>query len=102
MLEIEFRALVSRYTSDKELTAALWNEIETAYKDVERKFHNLSHLEQMINVLLPFQSQMEDWDTLLFAAYYHDFVYDVERYVTENDNEDRSAEKAEEVLKNIN
>ena len=101
MLEIEFRALVSRYTSDKELIATLWKEIETAYGDIERKFHNLSHLEQIINLLLPFQSQIEDWDTLLFAAYYHDFVYDVEKYVTENNNEDKSAEKAEEVLKSI-
>ena len=102
MLEKEFRALVSRYTTDQELATTLWKEVQIAYTQPERYFHNLSHLEQIINALLPVQSQVEDWDTLLFAVYYHDFVYDVVQYVTENNNEDQSAEKAEEVLKKIN
>ena len=101
MLENEFRALVSRYTTDKDLATKLWQEVSSAYEREDRKFHNLLHLRQIIEVLTPYKSQIDDWDTLLFAVYYHDFIYDVEAYVTENDNEDKSAEKAEEVLKKI-
>jgi len=102
MLEKEFVALVLRYTTNQELATTLWKEIETVFGEEERKFHNLSHLEQIITALLPFQKQIEDWDTLLFAVFYHDFVYDVVQYVTDNNNEDKSADKAEEVLKKLN
>ena len=53
----------------------------------------------MLACLAPLQSQAQDWDSLLFAVYYHDLIYDVTRYMTENDNEDRSAEAAEDFLK---
>jgi predicted metal-dependent HD superfamily phosphohydrolase len=102
MLEKEFRALVARYTTDPELTTALWKEIKTVYEEDHRQFHNLYHLEQIITALFPVKSQVEDWDTLLFAVFYHDFVYDVVQYVTDNNNEDKSADKAEEVLKKLN
>lgn len=97
MLHKEFTSLVSKYT-DASLTQQLWNELEAAYTAEDRYFHNLSHLEQMIAVLQPQQSQIEDWDTLLFAVFYHDAVYDVVQYVTDNNNEDKSAEAAEKAL----
>ncbi|HEX8315814.1 MAG TPA: hypothetical protein VF609_12520 [Flavisolibacter sp.] len=98
MLQQEFRALVLRHTPQQELADQLWKEIESAYNRQERYFHNLSHLEQIFHALRPFQSQAEDWDTLLFAVFYHDVVYDVVEYVTGNNNEDKSAEKAREAL----
>lgn len=101
MLQQQFRALVLKYSSNQELAKQLWDEIETAYSHHERHFHNLSHLDQLFNALSPFQSQIEDWDTLLFAVFYHDVVYDVVGYVTENNNEDRSAEVAGNVLSSI-
>ena len=102
MLQKEFIALVLKYTDDKVLANHLWHEIETAYNHNERHYHNLSHLEQMFACLAPLQSQAEDWDSLLFGVYYHDVIYDVTRYMTDNDNEDKSAEIAETALRSIN
>src|SRR5829696_7822085 len=102
MLQQEFKALVQRYSNNQELANQLWGEIEAAYTYSDRSFHNLSHLEQLLTTLLPLQPQVEDWDSLLFAVFYHDVVYDVVEYVTENNNEDKSAALAEKALLSIN
>ena len=41
---------------------------------------------------------ISDWSTLLFAVYYHDFIYNARR----NDNEEKSAEHAAKVLTDLN
>lgn len=101
MLQEEFFSLVKKYTAEPQVAAQIWNEFETAYDAEERCFHNLSHLEQMLAALKPVQAQTADWDTLVFALFFHDLVYDVVRYVSENDNEDRSAEEAGKALQRI-
>ena len=90
-----------RYTNKQEIAQELWQEIEAAYSQPERHFHNLAHLSQLFEVLSSYQHMLEDWDTLAFAVFYHDIVYDVVNYVTENTNEDRSADKAEQSLLQI-
>ena len=102
MLQKEFISLVLKYNDDYQLAHRLWNEIETAYTSDGRHFHNLSHLEQIFTCLASFQLQAEDWDSLLFAVYYHDVIYDITRYMTENDNQDKSAKTAEDALRLIN
>lgn len=101
MLKEEFVSLLAKYTNDRQAATQRWSEIETAYTDHQRYFHNLSHVEQMLSSLQAVKMQVDDWDTLSFAVFYHDLVYDVVRYVNENDNEDLSADKAEEALKAI-
>lgn len=101
MLQETFVALVRRYTADAQLAAQLWESVQTAYSATDRHFHNLLHLEQMLNELTAVQLQIQDWDTMVFSVFYHDIVYDVIRYVTENDNEEQSAEAAEKALQSI-
>ncbi len=101
MLQEQFTLLLLRYTQNHTLIQQQWNEIEEAYSNSERDFHNLSHLEQLYAVLSPFQDQVEDWDCLLFSLFYHDIAYDVVQYVLENDNEERSAVIAESALAEI-
>ncbi|MDQ6609518.1 MAG: hypothetical protein M3Y85_06835 [Bacteroidota bacterium] len=101
MLHNQFTALLLRYTQNEALIQQLWDEIEKAYDDEERYFHNLSHLAQLYTALASLQTSIQDWDSLLFAVFYHDIAYDVVRYVLENDNEERSAATAEHALKSI-
>lgn len=101
MIQQEFRTLVLRHAAEPALADQLWLQLQTAYTQPERCFHNLSHLEQIIHALTPLQSLAEDWDTLLFAVFYHDVVYDVVAYVTDNNNEDKSAEVAAAALASI-
>lgn len=102
MLREEFFLLAKKYGGSPQTTTGLWNEIETAYTGRDRYFHNASHLEQLLAALLPVAPEIEDWDTLAFALIYHDLVYDVVRYVAENDNEDLSADAAEKALQELN
>lgn len=101
MIQQEFKTLVLRHANDQSLANQLWHQIEAAYTQPERYFHNLSHLEQIITSLIPSQGLADDWDTLLFAVFYHDAVYDVVEYVMDNNNEDKSAELATEALATI-
>ncbi|HUC79741.1 MAG TPA: hypothetical protein VMR70_02450 [Flavisolibacter sp.] len=101
MMQEEFKTLILRHAANEALADQLWLQLQTAYTQPDRYFHNLSHLQQLIAALQPLQVQAQDWDTLLFAVFYHDVVYDVVEYVTDNNNEDKSAEVAERALASI-
>lgn len=89
-----FSTVFSKYSDDKNLETVYWHEIEKSYSQKGRHYHNLSHLENMISELLPFQDEIKDWDVLLFSIFYHDIVYKS----TSKDNEEQSALLAKERL----
>ena len=95
MLKNIFLELVSRYTNTP--GDSLWKEIEVAYSGKKRYYHNLTHLENMYTGLLFCKEEIEDWDTVLFALFYHDIVYKA----TSKDNEEKSAELAVQRLIDI-
>ncbi len=95
MIKEIFTELIQRYTADKGLTEKLWSEIEQAYSGKKRFYHTLSHLENLLNHLTVYKEQLNDYDAVLFAVFYHDAVYNV----IKKDNEEKSAELAE---KNMN
>lgn len=96
MLENIFISLVNPY--NKEASQTLWQEIKDYYSHKNRKYHNLTHLENLYNELYLCKELIEDWDTVLFALFYHDIIYKS----TRNDNEEQSAELAAQRLKEIN
>lgn len=100
MLQEEFFALVKKYAPGAD-AAQLWNDVKSAYTNKDRYFHNLSHLDQMFAALQEVKTDVEDWDAVVAAIFYHDLVYDVVQYVTDNNNEDRSAEQARQILNGI-
>ena len=77
----------------------LWQEIEQAYNEAGRFFHDLSHVEQLYQELKNLPAG--DWPALLFAVVYHDVVSDVEQDVVLHNNEERSADFAERHLTRI-
>ncbi|WP_417368505.1 hypothetical protein [Flavobacterium beibuense] len=96
MLENIFTILVNPY--NKESTQSMWQEIKEYYSHKSRKYHNLTHLENLYKELSFCKELIEDWDTVLFALFYHDIIYKS----TRNDNEEQSAELALQRLKKIN
>lgn len=78
-------------------SATLWKEIEEAYTDSSRHYHNLEHVEYLLELADRFKTQINDFDTLLFSIFYHDLVYDAEK----SDNETQSAEIAVKRLEDI-
>jgi predicted metal-dependent HD superfamily phosphohydrolase len=65
----------------------LWSEIEKNYSLPARHYHTLNHLENLYAQLSAVRNEIQDWETVLFALFYHDIIYKVLR----KDNEERSA-----------
>ncbi|CAA7197198.1 HD domain-containing protein [Chryseobacterium potabilaquae] len=93
-----FKKLFSTYSDNKNLENESWKELEKNYTNRKRHYHNLNHLESIINELENPGIEIKDWDSVLFSVFYHDIVYQS----TAKDNEEKSAEKAKIVLQKIN
>jgi predicted metal-dependent HD superfamily phosphohydrolase len=98
MLKEVFNSLVSRYSSDRASIDKLWDEIEKQYAGKKRYYHNLSHLESLMNELILVRPLIQHWDDVMFSLFYHDIVYNP----LKRDNEERSAALARERLLEIN
>ncbi len=71
-----------------------WQELALVYSAKSRHYHNLVHLEEMIRLFTAYASELEFPDEVLYAIFYHDYVYNV----TRKDNERKSAEFALSIL----
>ncbi|WP_201919387.1 HD domain-containing protein [Aquimarina mytili] len=76
---------------------SLWREIEKKHTKKNRYYHNLSHLEHLYTQLTKVKDEIQDWEMILFALFYHDYVYNI----LKQDNEEKSARKAVAVLKQL-
>ncbi len=92
MLKQIFTNLTNAY--NKDLSSKYWSEVVINYCDAGRYYHTLDHIEGMYKELLAVKGDIEDWDTILFALFYHDIVYNTQR----NNNEAESAELAKSRL----
>lgn len=95
MLKQNFINISKKYTQDHQLIIKLWQEIEEAH--FGRAYHNLGHLRTMYRLLLEVKEEVEDWECLVYAIVYHDFVYDI----FAKDNEKSSALLAQQRLKKL-
>jgi predicted metal-dependent HD superfamily phosphohydrolase len=98
MLKDDFLYITASYTADKQLPGKLWDEIAVAHTTPSRYYHNLTHLENLYKELVSIKNEIEDWESIIFAIVYHDFVYDI----SNADNEAQSAEIAVNRLLEIN
>lgn len=71
-----------------------WKDLEKVYSKKSRHYHNLIHLEEMIVLYEIYKSKLQFPDEVLYAIFYHDYVYKV----TKKDNEQKSAEYALSIL----
>ncbi len=59
------------------------------YREPTRAYHTLSHVRAILDMLQTVDRAPDDWRAVVFAAWFHDCVYDGKRA----DNEERSAEQ---------
>ena len=71
-----------------------WENLEKAYSNSSRHYHNIKHLTEMIDCFETYKSNLQFPDEVLYALFYHDYIYSS----TRNDNELKSAEYAIELL----
>jgi predicted metal-dependent HD superfamily phosphohydrolase len=97
MLTDTFLQLVNKYSSDNELATNLWLEIFTKYSEPKRHYHTIGHLEAMIANLNEVKANITDWDTTLFAVFYHDIIYKASSSTNEGDSAKLAMKKLSEI-----
>jgi predicted metal-dependent HD superfamily phosphohydrolase len=90
MFEQTFKSQLALLTDDKNIIDNFWEEIKKQYSKPGRYYHNLSHLDNLLEELDPIKSEITDWQTLIFSIAYHDIIYNP----LKKDNEERSAKFA--------
>lgn len=96
MLRDLFIDAASQYTVTQQSTL-LWEELEACHNEAGRHYHTLTHLEHVLNELLPHKHAFVSWHTLVFAVAYHDAVYNP----LKSNNEEKSAALAAKRLMEI-
>lgn len=71
-----------------------WLDLEKAYSNKSRHYHNLTHIKDMIESYEAYFDQLQFPNEILFSIFYHDYVYKSSK----KDNELKSAEYALEIL----
>ncbi len=94
MLKEVFITLLSNYTKDVGYTKSLWSDVVKYHSKKNRYYHNLSHLEHLYHNLSEVKNEIKDWEMVVFALFYHDYIYNA----LKPDNEEQSAKKAVKVL----
>lgn len=96
-LQLQFQHLLKYYSVEQNQVQSYWSEIALHYEAADRYYHNLAHLQNMIEELSPIQGEIYNWELLLFAVFYHDIIYQANA----QDNEEQSALLAQDRLSKI-
>lgn len=89
-----WRYLTTSYSSDAVLIDGLFSKIKKAYTEPHRRYHTLSHIENLLALFEMYKTELSDKEMVLFAIFYHDVIYQPGTA----DNEEQSARKAEKDL----
>lgn len=72
----------------------VWGKLAVSYGANGRFYHNLSHIEEMLDVAEQLRDVAEDFTAVQLAIWFHDVIYDPRR----SDNEAQSAAHAVQIL----
>ncbi|AYN04697.1 hypothetical protein [Flavobacterium sp. 140616W15] len=71
-----------------------WFDLEKAYSNKSRHYHNLTHIKDMIFSFETYLDKLQKPNEILFSIFYHDYIYNSRK----KDNELKSAQYALSVL----
>ncbi len=93
-----FFNVAQTYGASVDRVERCWDELIKHYTHKKRHYHNLIHINELINELKPLKPTINDWTTLMMSVFYHDVIYKV----TKRDNEEKSAVLAQQRLTELN
>ena len=96
-LKEQWIKLAGKYSNEAGLVLRLFAEIEAAYGSSDRHYHNLLHIDALLQFSNQYQDHLHDKETVDFSIFYHDIIYRVER----SDNEIESAAIAQNQLRDL-
>ncbi len=92
-----FQQTAAKFTEDSTFVLRTWERISKRHQGKSRHYHTLRHLNAIAENLEEIKHYIEDWESIVFAIFFHDFVYNVLR----KDNEIKSASEARSFLTHI-
>ena len=96
-LSLDWQQLLQPFGVPATTAQTTFAEIVAAYSCPHRYYHNLEHIQSVLNTLKTLKNQAQDWQAVQFTAWLHDVVYDSQA----KDNEEKSAEYARILLGNL-
>jgi predicted metal-dependent HD superfamily phosphohydrolase len=84
-------------TIDIHTVERVFQELINAYTQPDRYYHNLTHIDNILSTISRFSNMLNDPLAIYLAGWFHDFVYDSQA----SDNEDRSMQAAQKLLRSI-
>jgi predicted metal-dependent HD superfamily phosphohydrolase len=96
-LKNHWNLLTDKYVASEAFVNTTFLTIVEKYSNINRFYHNLEHIKQMIDFVNTNNNKIQYLDDVLFAVWFHDFEYNPHK----TDNEEQSAKIAKEFLKNI-
>lgn len=97
-LESIWQELFLPFQVEPTLRKKLFLELVAAYSRSDRYYHNLIHIQHILSIASMLESFAENFPAIKMAAWFHDAIYDSQA----NNNEEKSAEYADDSLKKIN
>lgn len=94
-LKSNWEHLLQPFQVDSLMSQKIFLSLVTAYSSDTRFYHNLEHIQQVLEIVEEMRSQAVNFPAIQLAAWFHDVIYDSRA----NDNEEQSAEYAETSLK---
>ncbi|MDZ7880313.1 MAG: hypothetical protein U5L45_21735 [Saprospiraceae bacterium] len=94
-LKIIFFKRLSKYTDNTTFINHTFTDLLNDYTSEKRHYHDLSHINNLLTLLEENKFRVLDEDTLFFAIWFHDAIYNTWK----DNNEAKSADYADEVLR---
>ncbi len=96
-LNLEWQVLLSSFGVKEGQAEATFTGIAAAYCEPGRYYHTLEHIGQVLTTIDNMPGPLQNPAAVKFAAWFHDVIYDSRA----KDNEERSAQYAEDVLRSL-
>jgi predicted metal-dependent HD superfamily phosphohydrolase len=89
--------LLKKFAIEEDVSDRVFRELERLYTSAYRFYHNLAHIQQVLEVITSLQARSYQLEFIELAAWFHDVIYDSQA----NDNEEKSADYADRVLNRL-
>jgi predicted metal-dependent HD superfamily phosphohydrolase len=90
--------LIQKYKVPSSLTDEIYEKLTQHYNSPQRYYHNLTHIEAMLTTIETYKADIENYDAVSFAVWFHDIIYNP----LKTDNEIQSALYAKQALQSLN
>ena len=97
-LKYSWYSLLQKIQADSQLGEVIFVDLVNAYSHPTRHYHNLEHIQHLLNLSEQVREISDNFVVLQFSAWFHDYVYSPQG----EDNEFKSAIYAEKTLNNLN